>query len=243
MMPSITAHFGPAVPISNLLFNEVSSDKDNAILDDHGEFTDWIEVFNTGTEPIQLAGLFFTDTIQDLSAHMVPFDQPDQTRVYPDSSIVLFADNQPEQGPLHLNFKLSNDGETIALSQRIGNELIILDSISYSGQFAGITSARIPDGTGMLQRAIPTPGERNKQIPYATGLYVNEFSSSNYRFPDESGDYDDWIEIYNSNNHPVDIGGMYLTDSLADKRKYRIPFVGSGINYHSSQRPPSTVGR
>ncbi len=57
-----------------------------------------------------------------------------------------------------------------------------------------------------------------------TGLYINEFMASNdAAYADEYGDYDDWIEIYNSNDFPVDVGGLYITDDLTDPTAWQIP--------------------
>ncbi len=221
---SVTAHFGPAVPLNNIHINEVSSNRENAILDDFNQPTDWIEIYNSGTEPIQLGGLFLTDSLPALEKHIISFDNTGSTMVYPDSSIVLYADNEPVQGCLHLNFKLSNGGETLALAQRIGGALIILDSVSFTPQIAGTTRGRLPNGTGNWQMTLPTPRVLNSDFPMVNGLFINEFSASNESIlADEYGEYDDWIEIYNDNDLAVDVGGLYLTDSLAEATKHRIP--------------------
>ena len=56
------------------------------------------------------------------------------------------------------------------------------------------------------------------------GLYINEFMASNSTaYADDNGEYDDWIEIYNASNEPIDIGGMYITDDLNDLTLYQIP--------------------
>ena len=45
-------------------------------------------------------------------------------------------------------------------------------------------------------------------------LYINEFMASNVlAHENSSGDYEDWIEIYNSGNAAIDLSGYYLTDS------------------------------
>ncbi|MHC4131196.1 MAG: CotH kinase family protein, partial [Planctomycetota bacterium] len=44
-------------------------------------------------------------------------------------------------------------------------------------------------------------------------LVINEvMASNNETYVDPQGEYDDWIEIYNSTNLVIDIGGMYLED-------------------------------
>jgi len=64
------------------------------------------------------------------------------------------------------------------------------------------------------------------QVGYvAPVLYINEFMASNdssYYDP-VTNDYPDWIEIYNPNNKPIDIGGMYITDDLAELTVWQIP--------------------
>src|SRR5204862_8203327 len=44
---------------------------------------------------------------------------------------------------------------------------------------------------------------------------------------------DDWFEIYNPSVQPVAIGGLYLSDSLANRTKSQLPvlsFMGGGTN-------------
>jgi hypothetical protein len=57
-------------------------------------------------------------------------------------------------------------------------------------------------------------------------LIVNEFMASNSEgsdINDLQGDYDDWIEIYNTGSVTVDIGGMYITDNVSRPTKWQIP--------------------
>ena len=57
-------------------------------------------------------------------------------------------------------------------------------------------------------------------------LVLNELMASNtfvYQNPQQIGAYPDWFEVYNPNNFPVDMAGMYVTDNLANFKTYRIP--------------------
>jgi len=61
---------------------------------------------------------------------------------------------------------------------------------------------------------------------YAAGipLVINEVMASNSTvIQDPQGQYDDWIEIHNTSNEPIDVGGMYLTDDLDSPTMWRIP--------------------
>ncbi|MBE0535739.1 MAG: lamin tail domain-containing protein [Phycisphaerae bacterium] len=56
-------------------------------------------------------------------------------------------------------------------------------------------------------------------------LVINEILARNVATepPDPQGQYEDWLEIYNYGDEPVDIGGMYLTDDLNRPAMWRIP--------------------
>lgn len=58
----------------------------------------------------------------------------------------------------------------------------------------------------------------------AQSLVINELMASNDNaVTDPSGSHEDWFELYNPTGAPVNIGGYYVTDDLANKTKYRIP--------------------
>ena len=64
------------------------------------------------------------------------------------------------------------------------------------------------------------------EIPdlFITQFKINEFLSSNDTTnADESGENDDWLELYNTGTESEDIGGLYLTDDPDDLAKWMIP--------------------
>lgn len=55
-------------------------------------------------------------------------------------------------------------------------------------------------------------------------IYINEFLTSNDSLnTDEFGEFDDWIEIYNSEDTAVSLNGMYLTNDLSNPTKWNLP--------------------
>jgi hypothetical protein len=55
-------------------------------------------------------------------------------------------------------------------------------------------------------------------------LVINEFMASNgVTLADPQNEYDDWIEIFNLLNMPLDLAGMYLTDDLDNPTKWQFP--------------------
>jgi hypothetical protein len=57
-----------------------------------------------------------------------------------------------------------------------------------------------------------------------SALYINEFMASNVlAYENTNGDYEDWIEIYNSGGSAIDLAGYYMTDNIAGSSHWRIP--------------------
>ena len=60
-------------------------------------------------------------------------------------------------------------------------------------------------------------------------VVVNEYSCANLQqFLDYFGDHEDWIELYNTSNQPVDLAGFFLSDDEDKPTKWVFP-AGSGI--------------
>ena len=64
-------------------------------------------------------------------------------------------------------------------------------------------------------------------------LVINELMSNNKSsVSDNSGKYDDWIELYNPNTYPVSLNGLYLTDTDSLQLKFHLPnYVLSSDSY------------
>jgi len=57
-----------------------------------------------------------------------------------------------------------------------------------------------------------------------TPVVLNEFMASNgSTSADPQGEYDDWIELHNITDQPVDLTGHYLSDEPGNPRKWQFP--------------------
>ena len=57
-----------------------------------------------------------------------------------------------------------------------------------------------------------------------TDIVINELQPSNTTTAtDPAGEYDDWIELYNTSSSAVDISGFFLTDNASNLTRWRIP--------------------
>ncbi len=128
-------------PISkSFVINELVA-SNTKILDENKEADDWIELFNLTSNPINLGGYFLSDNPTNLKKWVIPTG----TMIAANSFLIIWADEQPLQGKLHTNFKLSKSGESLYL---VSPEGAIIDEVSFSEQKDDFGFARIPNGTG-----------------------------------------------------------------------------------------------
>jgi hypothetical protein len=213
----------PPRTTGEFLLNELMAASGPGLTDEFGEQEDWIEFYNPTGNPVDLGGLYLTDSLGDpMKSHVTVFS-PDSTTIPPRGYLVFFADNETWQGARHLGFKLAAKGSRIAIYQADGVGKI--SELHYSYQAGDASYGRFPNGSANWIFTNLTPGRPNQFVEVsASGLFINEFMAENHSsYPDNSGRMEDWIEIYNSNAAPVNAGGLYLTDSLSDPLKFRIP--------------------
>ena len=161
-------------PVCGLFLNEFMADNQNTIADPQGDFDDWIEIYNSSTSSVDIGGLYLTDDLEIPLKYRIPFGNPDSTTIPPKGHLLLWADKDPEDGILHLDFKLSKDGEEIGLFNADGISLI--DSVSFGAQQTDISTGRARDGNRewtVWQE--PTPGASN--MFHQTILFVEGWNS------------------------------------------------------------------
>ncbi len=219
---SIKAVFEPAAIVENILINEVSASNGNTFTDEYGQNNDWVEIYNDNDFEVDLAGWFMSDSAEFLEMYQFPYGFPEQTKVGAKEYLLIWCDGESAQGALHTNFKLSKDGESIFLVQKQSDALSIADSVFYTEQYSDVTFGRIPD-VDRWDFLIPTPGKENWLIE-PLRLHINEYMTKNDgSYMDEFNEADDWIELYNPTDDTIDIAGLFLSDSLQDPLKHRIP--------------------
>ncbi len=154
--------FTPPEPISGLYINEFMASNDVAYADEHGDFDDWIEIYNSNDHPVDIGGLYITDDLTDPTAWQIPDTYPDSTTIPAGGFLVLWADKESEQGVLHCELKLSGGGEQIGLVQDFMGDTLFVDSLTYTDQRTDTSYARIADGGSEWGFFAPSsPGESN----------------------------------------------------------------------------------
>ena len=136
--------------------NEIVALNRGGLEDEHGELEDWLELYNPGPEPVELAGYTLVD---ELGAGE-PWSFPSGARIDPDGFLVVFCDGSPDQGDLHASFTLDVDGESVLLFDADG---MLVEETRWAILEPDTSWARVPDGGDVWQTPdAPTPGASNE---------------------------------------------------------------------------------
>ncbi|MDP4276750.1 MAG: CotH kinase family protein, partial [Bacteroidota bacterium] len=88
-----------------VFINELVS-SNQSIVDEFGEKDDYIELYNAGTEPVNIAGWYLSDLPVNKQLCQIPSTDTTKTVIPVKGRLIVWADNQSEQGPLHIGLKL-----------------------------------------------------------------------------------------------------------------------------------------
>ncbi|MHC4463830.1 MAG: CotH kinase family protein, partial [Planctomycetota bacterium] len=170
-----------------LVINEfmASNSSGSDINDLQGDHDDWLEIYNTGSIPVDIGGMYLSDNLSNPIKCQIPDDSPNDTTIGPYGHLLIWADEDSEDGPLHVEFKLSGDGDEIGLFDTDGNTLV--DSIVFGDQVTDISYGRYPDsGYAWRFMGFPTPEAQNNagylgrvvdtEFSHDRGFYVEDFN-------------------------------------------------------------------
>lgn len=166
--------------ISGLYLNEICGGEQTIYADNFGEYEDWLELYNSGENEVNFGGLYLTDDLKNLCKSRIPQNKPDSTIIASKGFQVLIADGEPEQGVLHLDFRISSSGEELGLIQLVGLDTAILDQVIFGEFSLGNSIGRRTDGGTPWEKQRFTPGSSNYAMD--TEKY-DEFSVSVYPVP------------------------------------------------------------
>ncbi|MBK9139468.1 MAG: CotH kinase family protein [Verrucomicrobia bacterium] len=144
---------------ANVVISEFLADNKQGIRDDFAERSDWIELLNLETTPVDLTGWFLTDDSAALTKWRFP-----AVTIPAGGYLLVWAsgrDLTAPARPLHTNFRLGTEGEYLALLDAQTN-VVSAFAPQYPAQLPDVSYGRVPgnpDVTGYFPT--PTPGDRN----------------------------------------------------------------------------------
>ena len=148
----------------DLFINEYLASNDAGIVDEAGEFEDWVELYNSGNTPIDIGGMYLTDDLSNPTLWQIPLTDPASTTIAPGGFLYLFFDKDLDQGILHVDAKLGAGGEAIGLFAQDG--ITVIDSLTFGPQLTDVSEGRVPDGgTTWSFFSESTPGATNDSDP------------------------------------------------------------------------------
>jgi len=150
---------GTSQNANTLRLNEILVYNSSNAVDDFGEHSSWIEIFNSSYNTVNIGGCYLTDDLNNPTKYWIPTGDP-VTKIPSRNYIVFWADNHPTRGIFHINFDLK-EGKTIAIFDANGKTLI--DKIEIpAGQQPDITYGRpTNDSNEWVYLDKSTPGANN----------------------------------------------------------------------------------
>ncbi len=134
-----------------------------------GLFQDWFELFNPNSYAVDLGGSYLTDRLSDPRQFLIPPNTVIPARgfllVWADENV---SENSPTDPDLHVNFKLSNEGEALGLFAPDG--ISPQHTVTFGGQLPNVSEGLFPDGTTGAIFPMPdwTPRLPNRIDPLPT---------------------------------------------------------------------------
>jgi hypothetical protein len=143
---------------SPVLINEIMAQNSTTLADPQGEFDDWIELFNTSNQTVDLSGMYLSDDLKK----PLKWKFPDSTTIAANEYLLVWADeNGKDSLGLHASFKLSASGERVLFSDRDTAGNALLDSVTFGSQTMDVSFGRLTNSQNWFFCKKPTPGQAN----------------------------------------------------------------------------------
>ncbi|MEZ5195984.1 MAG: CotH kinase family protein [Bacteroidales bacterium] len=151
--------FHQPVLTQDIVINEICTKNSHVISDnDYTQFVDWIEIYNSGQEAVNLFGYFVTDD----SLNSTKWEFTENTIIGSNEYLILWADDKNiTVNGIHTNFKLSSDGGCVCI---FDPDTSLIDKLIYGEQYTDISFGKAANGLAWF--ATPTPLAANNTAAY-----------------------------------------------------------------------------
>lgn len=187
---------------AQLYINEILADNRSAI-SNNGVFLDAVELFNDSPQPRDLSGLSLSNDPSDPKKFIFPTGTILDAGAY----LVVYAGNNDIEPENHLGFALNKEGDALYLFNKSDTGGEVIDSVVFGLQAADLSIGRLRDRQWALTK--PTFGSSNKPQPVGQPdrVRINEWLANS-----GSLERDDFVELYNPDSFPVQLGGAFLSN-------------------------------
>lgn len=126
---------------NGVVINEVLAQNTNGQKDEAGDYEDWVELYNNNDYEVDLSGFYLSDNANNVTK----WQFPEGTIIAANEYLIIWADDEEDEGPLHSSWKISVDGESVTLSNP---QRALVDQVIFGPQVTNQGLARVPNGTG-----------------------------------------------------------------------------------------------
>ncbi len=211
---------GLGVPV---MLNEVLA-RNHSLTNDQGRAVDFVELYNPTTNTVDLSDLSLSNDPNAPRRWIFPTN----SALGASSYLVIYFDNNTPVSSTNTGFALSATGDAVYFFNRPASGGELLDAVHFGLQAPDFAVGRVPDGGGNWALVNPTPAAANEAAGLAgySSLRINEWMA-------DPASGSDWLEVCNLGRQPAPLGGLFLTDDLADPTRSPIAplsFIGGGGN-------------
>ena len=201
-------------PLPPVIINEVSADN-GIYINDLWKKSDWIELYNTTNQDIDLAGMYLSDKVNLPDKWQIGSDLADDA---PISTIIpahgyriIWCDKEEGIRDLHAPFKLENvDQSQVILSASDGSWH---DTLTYCAHLPAETVGRYPDASRNVYLMTRTTIERTNQLTTIAAT-VDQPAESAIQQVLSDDILDDRYSIFDLNGRLVREGRGSLSENL-----------------------------
>jgi hypothetical protein len=151
--------------ITPVRINEVSA-ANSMYINDYFKKNDWIELYNTTEEPIDVAGMYLSDNVMvPTKWHITSGISEANTMIDPHGFLIVWCDDLDPVNQLHASFKLAKEGGVVILSSE---DQTWTDNLSYPAHNGDNSVGLYPDGGSQYYVMTKTTiGQSNVMNSYA----------------------------------------------------------------------------
>ena len=153
--------------VTPVRINEISGAND-CFIDENGKKGDWVELYNTTNEPIDVEGMYLTDNLNKPEKYQITKGNTKANTIIPAHGyLIIWCDKrETSDRGLHASFKISDDGGSMAL---MAADKSWKDVMDYCAHDSKVTVGRFPDGNADVYKMdVPTIAASNVKTSYVT---------------------------------------------------------------------------
>ena len=198
--------------ITPVRINELLRDNRYSLVDQYGDRSPWVELYNPTDEPVSLSTYGLSDDQEEHFKWMLP-----DITLNPGEYLVVFLSGRDStDGELHTSFKLGDADVCITLTDR---KTGLVQTVPVNQESGKNVSFGVNAEDTWAYFAQPTPGTANTTASFPELAAANEATTATVRINEASAaksvgsDQNDWAELYNAGDEAVDLSGWRLSAS------------------------------